>query len=142
MPDLFKSTIILEDIRCRPWPKERLRPSPTTSQAHPCGYGRLSKPASTPDPATIHASCEDYRAAAGIDIVQDDADGDRRLPMPLLALWGDHGVIERCFDALALWRLRAQDVSGEALPCGHYMAEELPEQIAGRLKTFFGERDQ
>ncbi|MFN4166571.1 MAG: alpha/beta hydrolase, partial [Ferrovibrio sp.] len=68
------------------------------------------------DPATIHASCEDYRAAATIDIAHDDADGDRRLDCPLLVLWGQNGVIERCFDALALWRQRATDVRGHALP--------------------------
>ena len=53
-------------------------------------------------------------------------------------LWGQHGVIERCFDALELWRQRAVEVSGRALPGGHYLAEELPEEVAGELEAFFG----
>jgi haloacetate dehalogenase len=88
------------------------------------------------DPAMIHASCEDYRAAASIDIRHDDDDAGRKLTCPLLALWGKHGVIERCFDCLALWRERASDVRGEALPGGHYLAEELPELVAQRLAAF------
>ena len=90
----------------------------------------------TPD--AIHASCEDYRAAASIDIEHDDADRSR-LAMPLLALWGGKGAIERCFDCLALWRERADDVRGEALPGGHYLAEELPDLVTERLLAFFGE---
>jgi haloacetate dehalogenase len=87
------------------------------------------------DPEAIRASCDDYRAAAAIDIAHDDAD-DRKLPMPLLCLWGAEGVIERCFDPLALWRERAADVRGHALPCGHYMAEELPREITRELAGF------
>jgi haloacetate dehalogenase len=56
------------------------------------------------DPETIHATCEDYRAAATIDIQHDDADGDRRLSQPLRAIWGEHGVIQECFDCLEEWR--------------------------------------
>jgi len=91
------------------------------------------------DPATIHATCEDYRAARTIDIVHDDEDGGARLKVPTLVLWGLHGVIERCFDALALWRLRAEDVRGDALPGGHYLAEEIPDEIIARFEAFFGE---
>lgn len=90
------------------------------------------------DPATIHASCEDYRAAATIDIAHDNADGDRKLACPLLVLWGQNGVIEKCFDALALWRERASDVRGHALPGGHYLAEECPDLVADELERFFG----
>lgn len=91
------------------------------------------------DPATQHACCEDYRAAASIDIVHDDADGDRRIACPLHVVWGSHGVIERCFDALALWRLRADTVSGFSLPGGHYLAEELPDETAAAIIDFFDE---
>jgi haloacetate dehalogenase len=92
------------------------------------------------DPETIRATCEDYRAAASIDIAHDDADGGRKLACPLLALWGEKGAIERYFDCLALWRLRADDVRGEALPGGHYLAEEVPEAVADRLARFFERR--
>lgn len=90
------------------------------------------------DPASIHASCEDYRAAASIDIAHDDADGGRKVECPLLVLWGRDGVIERCFDALALWRERAGDVRGRALPGGHYLAEQCPDEVTAELEAFFG----
>lgn len=90
------------------------------------------------DPETIRATCDDYRAAATIDIAHDDAETGK-LGMPLLCLWGEKGVIERCYDPLALWRLRAGDVRGHALPCAHYMAEEIPETIAEELSDFFAE---
>ncbi|MGL4440898.1 MAG: alpha/beta fold hydrolase [Bosea sp. (in: a-proteobacteria)] len=89
------------------------------------------------DPATIHASCEDYRAAATIDIAHDDADNGRKMQQPLLALWGEHGAVNKCFDVLALWRERAADVRGHTLPGGHYLAEELPEQVAAEFLAFF-----
>jgi haloacetate dehalogenase len=88
------------------------------------------------DPATIHATCEDYRAAASIDIVHDDADGDRRVECPLLVIWGRDGVIEQCFDALSLWRERAENVSGFAMPGGHYLAEERPAELLQHILPF------
>lgn len=89
------------------------------------------------DPATIHASCEDYRAGATIDITHDDADGGRKLACPLLALWGRTGAIEAHFDCLDLWRRRAENVSGEALSGGHYLAEECPDLVCQRFLQFF-----
>ncbi len=88
------------------------------------------------DPETVRASCEDYRAAATIDIRHDDEDGSRRVSCPLLVIWGANGVIERCFDPLALWRERAENVEGYALPAGHYLAEEVPEGVENALKSF------
>ncbi len=83
--------------------------------------------------------CEDYRASAGIDLEHDRADvqAGRRLVQPLRVLWGEHGAVGRCFDVLALWRERATQVTGEALPCGHYLAEELPDQVAAQALNFF-----
>ena len=89
------------------------------------------------DPKAIHASCEDYRAAATIDIAHDDADQGRKLKMPILTLWAKRGVIETCFDALDLWRKRATQVTGEALNTTHYMAEEVPDVIAAHMSAFF-----
>lgn len=82
-------------------------------------------------PGIAHAICEDYRASATIDLEHDRADraAGRRVAAPLMVLWGAHGVIERCFDALALWREAAQDVRGHALPCGHYIPEEAPQPL-------------
>ena len=67
------------------------------------------------DPRTIHATCEDYRAAATIDLMHDQKDLARKIRMPLLALWGRQGVIEALFDCLADWREVATDVRGRAL---------------------------
>ena len=89
------------------------------------------------DPATIHASCEDYRAAESIDLEHDRADTDRRIECPLLALWGRHGVIEQQFDCLATWRDAATNVRGQPLDCGHYLPEEQPDEVFRQLETFF-----
>lgn len=90
------------------------------------------------DPAAIHASCEDYRASAGIDLRHDEADraAGNRLGCPVLALWGRHGVIERQFDALAAWRAVAADVRGQSLDCGHYLPEEAPDALLEALLPF------
>lgn len=92
-------------------------------------------------PGAAHAMCEDYRAAAGIDLQhdRDDRDAGRRLTMPVLALWGAQGVVQRCFDPLAEWRRVAADVQGSALPCGHYIAEEAPERLLQSALPFLNQ---
>ncbi len=89
-------------------------------------------------PGTAHGLCEDYRAAAGIDLVHDriDRDAGRRLAMPVLALWGADGVIQRCFKPLDEWRRVARRVEGQALNCGHYIAEEAPEALLAQVLPF------
>ncbi len=91
-------------------------------------------------PGAAHGLCEDYRAAAGIDLEHDRADRDagRTLEQPLLVLWGRDGVVQRCFDPLAEWRRVAVDVRGEALPCGHYIAEEAPDALLEKVLPFLG----
>ncbi len=92
------------------------------------------------DPATIHATCEDYRAAATIDLEHDEADQDARIACPLLVLWGEKGLMQRNFDVLATWREKASGtVEGRALPCGHFLPEEQPEATAAELERFFAE---
>jgi haloacetate dehalogenase len=88
------------------------------------------------DPRTIHATCEDYRAAATIDLVHDRKDVRRKLQMPVLALWGKHGVVEALFDCLADWREVAADVRGRALACGHFIPEEKPKELLAELRRF------
>jgi haloacetate dehalogenase len=88
------------------------------------------------DPASIHASCEDYRAAESIDLEHDAADLAQKIACPVLALWGKHGVIEQQFDCLADWRAVAREVRGHALDCGHYLPEEQPDEIARQLESF------
>ena len=89
------------------------------------------------DPTTVHATCEDYRAAASIDLEHDAADAPRKIDCPLLVLWGAKGVVHRLFDPLADWRAVASDVRGKALPCGHYLAEEAPDATCAELAAFF-----
>ncbi len=88
---------------------------------------------------TAESICEDYRASAGIDLEHDRADiaAGARLPMPLRVLWGAHGAVGRCFDVLALWRERAGQVDGRALPCGHYIPEEAPGELLAEAFEFF-----
>ena len=88
-------------------------------------------------PETIHAMCEDYRAAATIDLVHDAADADVRLTMPLLALWGVDGFVGTNYDVLAEWRDVADDVSGHGVPGGHYLPEEAPDETVAALVHFF-----
>ena len=90
-------------------------------------------------PGSAHGICEDYRAAATIDLEQDrfDRDAGNRLALPLMVLWGEQGVVGRCFDPLAEWQRVAADVQGGALPCGHYIAEEAPDRLLERVLPFF-----
>jgi haloacetate dehalogenase len=82
--------------------------------------------------------CEDYRAAAGIDLAHDAADADKRIRIPLLVLWGATGVVGATYDMLQTWRDKATDVSGEAVPCGHYLPEEAPAEVIRHFDGFFG----
>ena len=88
------------------------------------------------DPQTIHATCEDYRAAAGIDLEHDREDLGRKITIPIHVLWGELGLVGKQFDALAEWRKVARQVSGRSLPCGHYLAEELPEMTTTEIRDF------
>ena len=90
------------------------------------------------DPAAIHASCEDYRAAATIDLDHDAEDADARITCPLLVLWGEHGAMHRLYDVLGSWTPKATDVRGHALPCGHFLPEEAPAQTLAAFEGFFG----
>jgi haloacetate dehalogenase len=88
------------------------------------------------DPATLHAMCEDYRAGASIDLEHDAADLTTKLSCPLLVLWGERGAMHSLYDVLATWRERASDVRGRALPGGHWLPEELPQELLGELMAF------
>jgi haloacetate dehalogenase len=92
------------------------------------------------DPAAIHATCEDYRAGASIDLAHDEADLGRTVDVPLLVLWGAKGHLVPLFDVLGVWGARFPDVRGRALPCGHFLAEELPDETLAELLPFLGEQ--
>ena len=89
-------------------------------------------------PNAAHALCEDYRASIGIDLALDRESliNGTRIRCEMLALWGSEGIIGKCFRPLEEWRRFAERVSGEALPCGHYIPEEAPEELLARLRPF------
>ena len=90
-------------------------------------------------PGTATSMCEDYRAAATIDLDHDRADraAGRRVSQPLRVLWGAQGTVAKCFDVLALWREVADQVAGKTLDCGHYIAEERPSELLAEMLNFF-----
>ncbi len=90
------------------------------------------------DPRTIHASCEDYRAAATIDLEHDAADLNRKVICPTLALWGESGLMHKTFDVLETWQERCHQLSGRAMPCGHFLPEEAPDQTLLEIRRFLG----
>ena len=84
----------------------------------------------------IHAVCEDYRAAVGIDLDHDREDLDRRIDMPMLVLWGERSHVNRSYKPVEAWSARASNVSGKCLPCGHYPAEQVPDETYAELCAF------
>ncbi|MGO4304613.1 alpha/beta fold hydrolase [Cupriavidus sp. RAF12] len=89
-------------------------------------------------PGAAHGLCEDYRASAGIDLEHDRADiaAGRMVECEMLALWGADGAVGKCFQPLEEWRKVARRVTGHALPCGHYIAEEVPDQLLEEVLPF------
>jgi haloacetate dehalogenase len=89
-------------------------------------------------PGSAHAMCEDYRASAGVDLTHDEADraAGRKLTAPLMVLWGELGVVHRCFKPLDEWQAVAQSVVGRPLPCGHYVPEEAPDALLAAALPF------
>ena len=90
-------------------------------------------------PGFATAICEDYRASASIDLAHDRADrlAGLRLQCPLHVCWGARGTVGRNFDVLALWRAVGGDVDGAGLDAAHYLAEEVPEEVAAAALRFF-----
>lgn len=94
-------------------------------------------------PGTVAAICEDYRAAATIDLAHDRESraAGARIPCPLLALWGARGRIGTWYDALAIWRTYASGpVDGGPVASGHYLAEEAPAEVLERVLPFLAAR--
>ena len=94
------------------------------------------------DPAIVHAMCQDYRASASLDMDEagEDIKHKRFIQCPLMVLWGRHGVIEKCFDALEEWRKVTKSgvpVEGCSVDSGHYIPEQAPDEIVKAINTFF-----
>ena len=90
------------------------------------------------DPLRLHATCEDYRAGATYDLRADEADkaAGQKIACPTLALWGSAGIPGKTDGPLAIWREWCASVSGLAIPCGHFLAEEAPEETLAALVPF------
>jgi haloacetate dehalogenase len=93
------------------------------------------------DPRAIHASCEDYRAAGTIDLEHDRADRGRKINTPVLALWGARAVVGKLFDCLADWREVANNVTGRAIDCGHFLPEEAPVETLAEIERFISSHE-
>ncbi|RKZ45512.1 MAG: alpha/beta hydrolase [Gammaproteobacteria bacterium] len=88
-------------------------------------------------PESIHASCEDYRAAASIDLKHDEEDMNIKIQCPLLVLWGAKGFVHRTYDVRSVWSERAIQVESRSLDCGHFLPEEDPLTVCEEFLRFF-----
>ena len=133
-------------IQPAPLPETLIGGNPEFYLRHKIGsWGHLSD-AHTPEamadylrcftPETIHASCEDYRAAATIDLIHDADDADKKLTMPVMTLWGDKGVVGKTYDVIAEWEKVAENVVGSAAPSGHFIPEETPDVFLHAFYSF------
>ncbi len=88
------------------------------------------------DPTVIHGICEDYRAGAGIDRIQDDEDmvAGRQIACPLLVLWSAPGALPKFYgDVLSVWAGWGTDIRGRGLDASHFLVEDQPEEVAHEL---------
>jgi len=91
-------------------------------------------------PGTIRAGLEDYRAAATVDIADDERDLGKKLACPVLVIWGEYGKMHTLFDVLATWKEKAAKVRGHPVTCGHFIPEEAPDELLRDLIPFLAER--
>jgi haloacetate dehalogenase len=125
-------------IRPAPFPEEMINNSLETYIGRGAGDAEAEFLRAFRNPATVHAMCEDYRAGASIDLEHDEADlkAGRKIACPLLVLWGAKGNVGRLFDPMAVWRERASDVRGRAMPSGHNIQLEAPAETLTELRGF------
>ena len=139
-------------IRSAPQPERMIGADPRRFLHETLGAGRPAGLAPfTPEalaeyercftPEAIHCMCEDYRASASVDLEHDrlDREAGRKIAAPLLALWGNDGIIGKLYKPLDEWRRVATDVRGHGVPGGHYVPEEAAEELASELEEFFVE---
>jgi len=124
---------------------QNVRPAPIPEDAIKAQYEGRRPPANdvqaeyfrvSSDPANIHGMCEDYRAAASIDLDHDKADLDKKIACPLLTLWAQTGAMGRMYDVLSIWKERGTNVTGKGLPGGHNLQESSPAEVLAELQPF------
>ena len=121
-------------LRPAPGPENELKAASDAQKARATSEIQLEYLRTSSDPANIHAMCEDYRAGASIDLKHDEADLNKKIACPLLVLWGERGAMGRLYDVLAIWRERAQNVTGRSLPAGHNLQEDVPDQVIAEVR--------
>lgn len=131
-----------------PLPESYLLGAPQAVFDNPFGHGSfgpeiLEEYVSTyRDPARVHGICEEYRAAATIDVEHDRADekASKRIECPMLHLWAEGGPLDTFYardgGALGIWRQWARHAQGQAMKGGHFFPEENPHDTAALLKQF------
>jgi haloacetate dehalogenase len=124
-----------QNVRTAPIPEDALKANfaGRTPPADPvqAEYFRIQS-----DPANIHGMCEDYRAAASIDLEHDRADLSKKIACALHVLWAQPGAMGNLYDVLAIWKERGTNVTGKGMPGGHNMQEGAPAQVLAELQTF------
>jgi haloacetate dehalogenase len=124
-------------VRAAPGPENELQALYDGQRAKAAGDDvRLEYLRAQSDPANIHGMCEDYRASASIDLTHDAADLATKIACPVLALWGAKAPMGRLYDVLAIWRERAQQVSGKGMPAGHTIQEDDPAGTLAEIRAF------
>jgi haloacetate dehalogenase len=116
-------------LRPSPGPENELKAQNEAARARATDPIQIEWLRTASDPANIHAMCEDYRAGASIDLQHDKADLDKKITCPLLTLWGERGPMGRIYDVLAIWKERGTKVTGKALPGGHNLMIDTPQQV-------------
>jgi haloacetate dehalogenase len=124
-----------QNVRRAPIPEESIAATfaGRTAPADPvqAEYFRLQS-----NPANIHGMCEDYRAAASIDLEHDKADLNTKIACPLLTLWAQPGAMANLYDVLSIWKERGTNVTGKGMPGGHNMQEGAAPQVLAELQAF------
>ena len=113
-------------LRAAPGPENELKAQADARRGQPMSDVQAEYYRTTSTMENIHAMCEDYRAAASIDLKHDELDLKKKIACPLLTLWGQNGPMGRLYDVLAVWRERGTKVTGKGLPGGHNLQEEEP----------------
>jgi len=124
------------NARRAPVPEEELKSSYEVRSSRATSEIQLEYLRTASDPANIHAMCEDYRAAASIDLKHEEADPSKKVLCPLLALWGERSPNTQPHDVLGLWRDRAIKVTGRAMPSGHDVQIDAPDLFVAELRAF------
>jgi len=124
-----------QNVRPAPIPEESIA-APFKGRTAPADPAQAEYFRIQSDPANIHGMCEDYRAAASIDLDHDKADLSKKIACPLLVLWAKPGAMDNLYDVLSIWKERGGNVTGKGMPGGHNMQEGAPKEVLAELQAF------